>query len=143
MTVAAGQIPQFALDSHVAPVILTILRGTSAGVYNRVARIVVMQEVGTLFDQGATIGGAAWSSTGVPASVAIPATNSTAELTLFRRTFGGFRKEVYATAPPALGAYSAGDVCINTAPAAGGVPGWRCVTTGEPATWKAEGVLAT
>jgi len=41
------------------------------------------------------------------------------------------------TAAPAGGTWAVGDRIWNTAPAAGGAPGWVCTTAGTPGTWKA------
>jgi hypothetical protein len=49
----------------------------------------------------------------------------------------------FGTAAPSWDIWRAGDIIWNTTPAAGGVPGWICVTSGSPGTWKAMGVLAT
>jgi hypothetical protein len=49
---------------------------------------------------------------------------------------------VYSTAVPTGGFYEAGTVCLNTTPSAGGTPGWVCVTSGTPGTWKAMANLA-
>jgi hypothetical protein len=48
----------------------------------------------------------------------------------------------YGTAAPSAGPHVVGDRCINTAPAAGGAPGWVCTTAGTPGTWKAMASLA-
>jgi hypothetical protein len=48
----------------------------------------------------------------------------------------------YLTAPPVAGAYVRGDIVWNTTPSAGGTPGWVCVTSGTPGTWKAMANLA-
>jgi len=40
-------------------------------------------------------------------------------------------------AAPGAGTWVQGDICWNTAPAAGGPPGWVCTTGGTPGTWKA------
>lgn len=45
------------------------------------------------------------------------------------------------TAAPTTGTWSVGDTIINTAPAAGGWTGWRCITAGTPGTWKGFGAL--
>lgn len=45
--------------------------------------------------------------------------------------------EFYGTAAPTTGNWLLGDRVWNTAPAAGGDPGWVCVTAGTPGTWKA------
>jgi hypothetical protein len=47
------------------------------------------------------------------------------------------RTTSYGTAPPAAGTWVQGDIRWNTAPAAGGTPGWVCTTGGTPGTWKA------
>lgn len=49
----------------------------------------------------------------------------------------------YGTAAPTAGTAAQGDFAINTAPTAGGTPGWRCTTAGTPGTWKAMPALAT
>jgi hypothetical protein len=41
------------------------------------------------------------------------------------------------TAAPTTGTWLQGDVVMNSAPAAGGTPGWVCVVAGTPGTWKA------
>lgn len=56
--------------------------------------------------------------------------------------FGGAHTVSYGAAPPAGGAQRLGDIRWNSAPAAGGVPGWVCVTAGTPGTWKAMAALA-
>jgi hypothetical protein len=48
----------------------------------------------------------------------------------------------YSTAPPTAGVWAQGDLCWNTTPTAGGVPGWVCVTSGTPGTWKAMAAVA-
>lgn len=52
------------------------------------------------------------------------------------------KKVLSGTAPPGSGTYAVGDMMWNSAPAAGGIPGWVCVTAGTPGTWKAMAVLA-
>lgn len=52
------------------------------------------------------------------------------------------KKMVNGAAAPASGTYVQGDICWNSAPAAGGAPGWICVTGGTPGTWKAMASLA-
>jgi len=52
------------------------------------------------------------------------------------------KKMLNGTVAPASGAFVQGDICWNSAPAAGGAPGWVCVTGGSPGTWKAMGALA-
>lgn len=47
-----------------------------------------------------------------------------------------------ASAAPSSGYWNRGDIVWNTAPTAGGVPGWVCVTSGNPGTWKAMANLA-
>lgn len=46
------------------------------------------------------------------------------------------------SAPPTTGSWTAGTVILNAAPSAGGVPGWVCVASGTPGTWKAQAALA-
>lgn len=48
----------------------------------------------------------------------------------------------YRTAAPTAGDWLQGDVVFNSQPAAGGTPGWMCVTSGTPGTWKAMANLA-
>jgi hypothetical protein len=48
----------------------------------------------------------------------------------------------YGTAIPTTGTWYRGNIVWNTTPSAGGVPGWMCVTTGTPGTWKAMANLA-
>jgi hypothetical protein len=47
------------------------------------------------------------------------------------------QREVWGTAAPVNGTWAVGDRVWNTAPAAGGAPGWVCTTAGAPGTWKA------
>jgi len=49
----------------------------------------------------------------------------------------------YGTAAPTEGTYSRGDICWNTSPSAGVEPGWVCVSSGSPGTWKAMAVLSS
>ena len=58
------------------------------------------------------------------------------------RIFGGGQVEVFTTTAPASEAWIVGDTATNTAPAAGGPPGWMCTTAGTPGTWKAMANLA-
>lgn len=46
------------------------------------------------------------------------------------------------TAAPTSGTWVDGDIVWNSAPAAGGAPGWVCTTPGSPGTWKAMANLA-
>ena len=55
---------------------------------------------------------------------------------------GNGRSQVRLSASPASGAWRVGDTCWNSAPAAGGTPGWICTTAGSPGTWKAMASLA-
>lgn len=52
------------------------------------------------------------------------------------------QKVAYDTAIPTAGYWTQGDIIWNTAPSAGGAPGWMCVTSGIPGTWKAMANLA-
>lgn len=47
------------------------------------------------------------------------------------------------TAAPTSGQWYPGDTVWNTAPSAGGVIGWVCVTAGSPGTWKSFGTIST
>jgi hypothetical protein len=48
----------------------------------------------------------------------------------------------WGTAAPTTGYHAPPEIVWNTAPAAGGAPGWVCVTAGTPGTWKAMASLA-
>lgn len=48
----------------------------------------------------------------------------------------------YASAAPTTGTYERCDIVWNLAPLAGGTPGWVCVDSGSPGTWKAMANLA-
>jgi hypothetical protein len=48
----------------------------------------------------------------------------------------------FGAAAPSAGYCQQGDVRFNTNAAAGGAPGWVCVTSGVPGTWKAMGNVA-
>jgi hypothetical protein len=52
------------------------------------------------------------------------------------------KKMLNGASAPASGTYVQGDICWNSAPTAGGVPGWMCVNGGTPGTWKAMANLA-
>ena len=54
----------------------------------------------------------------------------------------GGKRHHYGTAAPTSGDWEQGDIVWNTAPSAGGPPGWMCVTSGSPGTWKAMANLA-
>lgn len=59
--------------------------------------------------------------------------------------FGPLNKIYWGTAPPSVagdGTYQQGDIMYNTAPSASNPPGWMCVTSGTPGTWKAMANLA-
>lgn len=47
------------------------------------------------------------------------------------------KNEEYGTAAPTTGYWNQGDVVWNKSPSAGGTPGWVCVVSGAPGTWKA------
>jgi hypothetical protein len=57
------------------------------------------------------------------------------------RVLGNVR-HTFGAALPAAGACSVGDIIWNTAPHAGGPPGWVCTAGGTPGTWKAMANLA-
>lgn len=61
-----------------------------------------------------------------------------------RREFPNYPKNIItrASAAPTSGSWASGDVVWHTAPSAGGVPGWMCITSGSPGTWKAMANLA-
>ena len=46
------------------------------------------------------------------------------------------------SAPPSTGSWTAGTAIHHAAPAAGTAPGWVCVASGTPGTWKAMAALA-
>jgi hypothetical protein len=52
------------------------------------------------------------------------------------------RQVTNGSAAPATGEWARGDQVWNTAPSAGGTPGWVCTTGGTPGTWKAMANLA-
>lgn len=52
------------------------------------------------------------------------------------------QRVAWRTAIPTTGTWNVGDIVWNTAPTAGGVPGWICVTAGTPGTWKAMAAIA-
>jgi len=56
--------------------------------------------------------------------------------------FAGAQNIYSASAIPVSGSYNRGDVVLNSEPSAGGTPGWVCVTSGTPGTWKAMANLA-
>lgn len=41
------------------------------------------------------------------------------------------------TAAPSSETWKRGDLCWNSEPSADGTPGWVCITSGSPGTWKA------
>lgn len=49
----------------------------------------------------------------------------------------GEARHTTGSAPPQGGAWKAGDIVWNSAPSAGGPPGWICIAAGSPGTWKA------
>jgi hypothetical protein len=60
----------------------------------------------------------------------------------YRKESDGVHVVQWDTAAPTSGTWVQGDKVWNTAPTAGGVPGWVCVTGGTPGTWKAMAPLA-
>jgi hypothetical protein len=48
---------------------------------------------------------------------------------------GPAKRVFYATSIPTVGTYQVGDVCWNTAPAAGGAAFWVCTTAGGTGTF--------
>ena len=64
----------------------------------------------------------------------------------YSEKFGPFNMRYFGTAAPSVstdGTFQRGDVVVNTAPSAGGAPGWVCVSGGSPGTWKAMANLAS
>jgi hypothetical protein len=49
---------------------------------------------------------------------------------------------ISGTAAPTTLTWAVGDTVWNTAPAAGGTPGWVCTGAGTPGTWKAMASVA-
>lgn len=49
----------------------------------------------------------------------------------------GQRAYTQSSTSPSSGTWERGDVCWNTAPTSGSVPGWMCTTAGAPGTWTA------
>jgi parallel beta-helix repeat protein len=49
---------------------------------------------------------------------------------------------VYVTSVPTTGTFARGSIAWNIEPSAGGAPGWICVATGTPGTWKAMASVA-
>lgn len=52
------------------------------------------------------------------------------------------RKMESGIAAPTDGTWTRGDIVLNIEPSAGGIPGWVCITSGTPGTWKAMADLA-
>lgn len=50
--------------------------------------------------------------------------------------------KIMGTAPPTTGTWTRNTIVWNSAPSAGGVIGWVCVTAGTPGTWKSFGTIA-
>lgn len=70
------------------------------------------------------------------AGVGIPATG-------IWTVWNGTRKILWSSAAaPASGTWTRGDIAWNAEPSAGGPPGWMCVASGTPGTWKAMANLA-
>jgi hypothetical protein len=56
---------------------------------------------------------------------------------------GALRRNVFGfSGPPTVGTWNRGDIVWNSFPSAGGVPGWVCVASGTPGTWKAMAAVA-
>ena len=51
-------------------------------------------------------------------------------------------RDWYGSAAPTTGSWNRGDVVWNSAPSAGGTPGWMCTASGTPGTWRAMANLA-
>lgn len=70
------------------------------------------------------------------AGVEIPATGV---WTVFNGSIKVLWNQVVA---PTTGTWNRGDIAWNVQPSAGGTPGWMCVASGTPGTWKAMANLA-
>lgn len=57
--------------------------------------------------------------------------------TIHPRNYGTPTRVIWNNAAPTTDTWARGDIVWNTAPSAGGTPGWVCVTAGTPGTWKA------
>jgi hypothetical protein len=56
---------------------------------------------------------------------------------------GALRRNAFGFgAAPTVGTWNRGDIVWNSSPSAGGVPGWVCVASGTPGTWKAMAAVA-
>jgi hypothetical protein len=125
---------QLSINSQVAPGVLRILRGTTTGVYTQWVQVPISAEVMTLQDQGSYIAGQQWSSTSVPSTNGV---NQTYDGLIVR---GSGHRVIWASAVPIGGAFNAGDLCINSVPAADLPWAWECVIAGNPGTWSPVGV---
>jgi hypothetical protein len=56
--------------------------------------------------------------------------------------YEGTQNVTQSSAAPTTGTWTRGDRCWNNAPSASGPPGWVCIESGTPGTWKAMGNLA-
>ena len=114
-----------------SPLVVTILRGTSAGVYTHWVSIPIAKANYELFDQGDSIGGYAWSAVSVP-SVSVDAQTEDGYIV---RNNG--RAIIFKGSAPTVGAWAVGDTCWNTSATSSTTPGWVCTTAGSPGTWTA------
>lgn len=131
-------VPKLSFNAYQAPCVIRLYRGTSTGVYDRWAELVVAKEVFELYDQGDAIGGSAWSTSGIPIA---PTVNTTYDGYIVRGVSG--KSFLYGTTPPTDGAWNQGDYMENTTPSVTGtagsqyvIKGWSCVTAGTPGTWQ-------
>lgn len=136
-TVTAGQCVGMR-PSFKPYTVLRIWRGTQSGVYDRYVDIPMAKAgEGYVYDQGDFVNGFVWITTNVP-------TPPTANTTMEGIEHPNGKREFWASAAPTSAEFTGvqGDRVWNTAPAAGGTPGWVCVTAGSPGTWKAMANLA-
>ena len=61
---------------------------------------------------------------------------------LYSALMESFKKISYGTSAPTSGYWERGDICWNLEPSAGGPPGWQCISSGRPGTWKTMSPLA-
>jgi hypothetical protein len=133
-----GQAVGLATAMRGGGAILRLWRGTQSGSYDRYVDIPLAKvDGGYLHDQGDTLYGFPWITSGVP-------TPPTANTTMEGVEYANGLRVFYASAAPTSTEFTGvrGDIVWNTAPAAAAAPGWVCVTAGSPGTWKAMANLA-
>jgi hypothetical protein len=130
---SSGQSARLTINSKIAPALVRIWRGTSTGTYDRYVDLPVSVIGLEIFDQGSTVAGYAWTTTGVP-------TVTTDNITYDGLVIGG-HKAFYGSAAPTAGTWAVGDMVYDTGVAAGGYLGWVCTIAGSPGTWKTFGAV--